>query len=246
MPPEVHQFGSLTCRTVSRQSTVNAPRLGVVFCHGFGAPGTDLVPLADALVQTAPSLGTDVEFLFPEAPVSLADQGMPGGRAWWLLSVSRLQAQLQSGNFAEIRETNPEGLAEARTALSAAIDAWRETRGLERSQIVLGGFSQGAMISVETAAGWDELPAGLVALSGTLIRESAWRAGLSRKPGLKVFQSHGTYDVVLPYIGGEWLKEVLTEAGANVTFRRFDGGHEIPWTVLTSLVEFLEGLLPNK
>lgn len=242
MDIEVLELGGLTCRVVPARSSTH-PQMGVVFCHGYGATGTDLVPLAEALVEAAPQLADGVHFLFPEAPQTLAEFGMPFGRAWWPLSVQRLQAQLQSGDFAAIRETIPPGIDEARLALTQAIDAWRALRGLERSAIVLGGFSQGAMISIETAAAWETPPRGLIALSGTLIHESAWRTGLASKPGLPVFQSHGEQDFVLPYIGAEWLRALFQETGADLRFCRFRGGHEIPWPVLEGMAEFLQDRL---
>lgn len=246
MDIDVLELGELTCRVVpGRRSSSQPARLGVVFCHGYGATGTDLVPLAEALIEAEPQLADGVHFLFPEAPRDLAELGMPFGRAWWPLSVQRLQAQLQSGDFAAIRETIPPGIDEARLALTNAIDAWRTTLNLERSSIVLGGFSQGAMISVETAAAWETPPRGLIALSGTLIHESAWRAGLARKSDLPVFQSHGEQDFVLPYIGAEWLRAMFQDVGADLQFCKFRGGHEIPWPVLEGVAEFLKARLSS-
>lgn len=238
------RIGPLYCRDVALPVEGRAAELGVVLCHGYGAPGTDLVMLGDALFQERPELAGRVRFLFPEAPVSLADQGMPGGRAWWPLNIQRLQAQLQAGSVDELRTVAPPGLDAARDALRTTLDAWRQEQGWDWSQLVIGGFSQGAMVSCETVAALSTSPAGLVALSGMLIHEPAWRTGLQAKPGLPVFQSHGQYDVVLPYVSGVWLKDLLTEAGADLQFVPFPGGHQIPWEVLESLGDFLTARLP--
>jgi phospholipase/carboxylesterase len=242
-PLETRQMGALRCHLYDQLPTGQQPDLGIVLCHGYGAPGTDLTQLGPALLQAEPALRPRVQFLFPEAPLSLAEFGMPGGRAWWQFSVQRLLSQLQTGRFDEVREVVPEGLAEARDALMASIDEWRVGAGLAWSQVVLGGFSQGAMITVETAAALSETPAGMILLSGTLIHESAWRQGLSRKPQLPAFQSHGRHDTILPYMGAEWLKGMLEESGVALTFLPFAGGHEISWEVLEGVGEFLKPFL---
>ena len=54
-----------------------------MLCHGYGAPASDLVRLAPELLRAAPRLAEGVRFVFPEAPQSLAELGMPGSRAWF-------------------------------------------------------------------------------------------------------------------------------------------------------------------
>src|SRR5258706_5087730 len=74
-----------------------APSLAVVLCHGYGAPGTDLVPLGDELARFVKQGGGDaasradsLRFYFPAAPDHA--QGVPFGRAWWQLDMQRLIA----------------------------------------------------------------------------------------------------------------------------------------------------------
>ncbi len=239
------RFGKLDCYVVDGFSEEHPPELGVVFCHGYGAPGTDLVPLSQALIQANPDLAERVQFLFPVGPRNLAELGMPSGRAWWPLSLQKVHAQLSAGRFHEIRETNPEGIDEARNALREAIDAWRQAAGLDLGRVVLGGFSQGAMITLELAASLESPPAALIVLSGTLIRETVWKQGLAGKSGLPVLQSHGHHDLVLPYLGGTWLKEILEGASVDLQFVDFVGGHEIPWEVLEEVGNFLEQRLDS-
>lgn len=239
------RFGTLECHVVDGFTHEHPPELGAVFCHGFGAPGSDLAPLAQAILQAQPELTERVQFLFPEAPLNLADLGMPGGRAWWPLSLQKVHAQLSAGRIHEVCETIPEGIDEARNALRDAIDAWRKAAGLDLERVVLGGFSQGAMITLELTAALDTLPAGLIVLSGTLIRETAWKQGFARKHGLPVLQTHGHYDMVLPYLGGTWLKDVLEEAAVELRFVDFAGGHEIPWEVLEEVGRFLQQQLKS-
>uniref|UniRef100_A0A7C2P2L4 Phospholipase n=1 Tax=Schlesneria paludicola TaxID=360056 RepID=A0A7C2P2L4_9PLAN len=233
------RYGSLNCRRVDWLPPGQLPQLGIVLCHGYGAPGTDLVPLAQALAQVQPSLKGRVQFLFPEAPLSLEDWGMPFGRAWWPLNLQRLQEQIAARRIDEVRAARPPGMPEAREALTAAVGAWFQETGLSWSRCVLGGFSQGAMLSVEVAVHLAERPAALTVLSGALVNEQTWRTEAARGLGPRVFQSHGRYDVILPFAMGQWLREVFADSGWPVEFHEFPGGHEIPYDVLESLGEFL-------
>ena len=245
--PLQHQsrrFGTLNCHVIDDLPAGTRPKLGFVLCHGYGAPGTDLLPLAQVLLQENPQLEQQIQFLFPEAPLSLEEIGLPGGRAWWPLNIRQLQLQLQANRIDEIRGACPPGLVEARDSAVAAIDAWRQAAGLNWSQVVIGGFSQGAMLTMEIIAHMPEAPAGMVLLSGTLIREGEWQRGLARRAGLPVLQTHGQYDVVLPFGAALWLKDLLTQAGCQLQFIPFPGGHEIPWEVLEALSEFLAQRLP--
>ena len=90
MPLRLANLGELTCRILSRVPETQHPQLVVVLCHGFGAPGTDLVPLGEELVDLRPELAESVEFIFPAAPLSLEDIGLAGGRAWWHIDMEEL------------------------------------------------------------------------------------------------------------------------------------------------------------
>ncbi len=83
-------LGGLSCRVLQQASPGASLELAVVLCHGFGAPGDDLVSLAPEILRARPELAQKVRFVFPEAPLSLAGQGYGGGRAWWPLDVQRL------------------------------------------------------------------------------------------------------------------------------------------------------------
>ena len=97
--PPVYQFdrrriGSLDCGVVRPQDEDSPINTLAVFSHGFGANGDDLVGVAGELLQIMP-LQTGMIFVFPEAPLSLESEGIPGGRAWWNLSIQRLISALE-------------------------------------------------------------------------------------------------------------------------------------------------------
>jgi phospholipase/carboxylesterase len=240
---ETH-WGGLTCRVIDALPAGTAPKLGVLLCHGYGAPGTDLLPFAAALGQIDRRLADGVQFVFPEAPLTLEDIGHPIGRAWWRLDLERLQRQLQSRQVDEVRNNQPAELPAARRALTEVLAEWSRDSGLPVSRCVLGGFSQGAMLSIDVALHLPESPAGLAVLSGCLHNEQEWLGLVAARSGLPVFQSHGTYDYLLPYFTGLWVRDLLETAGCAVEFVEFPGGHEIPWNVLERLAAFLVARLP--
>ena len=106
---------------------------------------------------------------------------------------------------------------------------------MPRGHIVLGGFSQGAMLSCDVALRSARPLAGLVLMSGTLLAEDEWRRGMAARAGLKVLMSHGDRDPLLPIAGAERLRDLFTTAGLDVTWRPFHGQHEIPGQVLDEL-----------
>jgi phospholipase/carboxylesterase len=82
--------------------------------------------------------------------------------------------------------------------------------------------------------------AGLVLLSGTLINRAGWEPRMKARAGLRVLQSHGTMDPLLPYRAAETLRDLLVAAGADLTWIAFPGGHEIPPPILETLGDFLQ------
>jgi len=212
----------------------------VLLCHGFGASGDDLVSL-HRVVEATPGL----RWFFPEAPLSV-DLGMGmAGRAWWPIDMVKLQVAMQRGLHRDLQEEQPEGMDAAADALRGCIDALEAEHGVERSRLVIGGFSQGSMVTTEVALHAEKPFAGLVALSGTLLCRSRWKAAAeARGAALSVYQSHGRFDPILPFAGAEGLRDLLTAAGAQVTFRPFGGQHEIPYPVLEGLGAFLKQRLP--
>lgn len=236
------KLGGLDCRILDALPVGQRPELEVVLCHGFGAPGTDLVPVGAEILRAAPHLAEKVQFVFPAAPLSLDDQGLYGGRAWWPLDIARLSLAIERGELRDQRHHTPDELPAARDKLMEAIQALQAETGLPLSRFVLGGFSQGAMIATETALRLPQSPAALIIWSGALLCENVWRELAKNHPGLPVFQSHGRFDPILPFEGAVWLRELLQEAGAEVTFLEFDGQHTIPLEALEHTVALLDRL----
>lgn len=209
----------------------------VVLLHGFGAPGEDLVPFGTAL-----GLPRDVRFVFPAAPLSLDDQGMFGGRAWWHIDMERLQLAIMTGRARDLSKDVPEGLPVARERVLALLDEVEGKLGAPFERIVLGGFSQGAMLACDVALHAERRLGGLILLSGTFLCEHEWRPRMAARRGLRVFQSHGAVDPLLPFELAERLRDALVEAGLDLDWIAFRGGHEIPPAVLARLQSFLRSI----
>ncbi|GAB5404505.1 MAG: phospholipase/carboxylesterase [Aureliella sp.] len=238
-------ISQLDCVTVLPETASGesvAPVALAVFCHGFGAGGDDLVGLAGELLQTL-SVDSPVALVFPAAPIDLTDSGMPGGRAWWLLSIQSLLSAMEEGRYEQIRMQVPEGIDDARQKLTDVVESTLTRFSLDHSRLLLGGFSQGAMLSVEVAtSGLSAAPAALALYSGALICEKKWSAEAGRLKQTAIFQSHGTQDPILPLQTGVWLQEMLEEAGCAVDFVKFVGPHTIPTEALTATAAMLSKL----
>ena len=211
--------------------------MAMVLCHGFGAPGDDLVGLADAI--DAPP-GTVM--VFPEALHSLQDLVQQpfyaDARAWWLIDFARLERAISRGELRDLSGDVPEGLAEARAALGAMLDELAKEEPSRR--LVLGGFSQGAMLSLDLALREPAREvAGLVLLSGTMIAEAEWSPLMAARSGTPLFQSHGDSDPKLPFAIAGRLRDALRKSGLEVTFEPFAGPHTIPPRALQRLGEWL-------
>ena len=211
----------------------------VVLCHGFGAPGDDLASIGQELARAVPSLGQSVRFVFPQAPLSLDGAGWGDARAWWMIDMVKLQLAQQTGQMRDLRTEKPPGMAEARDQLVQLLTEIQTETGVPWSKIVLGGFSQGAMIAVETIRHLPEHIGGAVLYSGTLINEVEWKVPSANIKGLSIVQSHGRTDVILPYSLSLELKQLLEEQGATVRFVEFAGGHTITHTALQATAELL-------
>lgn len=235
-------IGPLQCRISGDPARA---QLSVFLCHGYGAPGTDLVPLADEIYSIDGSLKDKIAFVFPEAPHSLESLGMPGGRVWWPINMMKLQEILQTNQLEELTKAEPPGMAETREMFLQFLQAFQTKFDVTTQRCVLGGFSQGAMLTTDISLRLPVSPAGLLIYSGTLLCENDWRALVAGRKGLRVLQTHGMQDPILPFAAAEMLYDLLNSAGLDITFQPFAGPHTIPWQALEMTIKLLNHLLPE-
>jgi phospholipase/carboxylesterase len=200
--------------------------LAVVVLHGWGAPGDDLVPLAEALMRPG------VRFFVPAAPLP----EMGGGRAWWHLDPYTRPPHATSDQLPAGFLPTPAVVA-ARTAVQGVIATAVERHA--PASVALLGFSQGAMLAIDVALAGAPGVDRVVAMSGVLLMDSV--PALSALPATKprFLLTHGRQDPVVPLQGGAYAKDLLARHGFSVTWRPFDGGHAIPPAALAEASRFL-------
>ena len=236
--------GELEVHVVQPEPGARPPLL-VVFNHGFGASGEDLVPFVPELLEREPRLAP-VRFAFPAAPISMGQASWGDSRAWWPIDWMKLSTLSRTAEGRErLRNEVPVGLVSARRKLQGSIEALLASTGLGPERVVLGGFSQGGMVATDLALHWEHRPGALIALSAVPVTADIWRKLAPRRAGLPVILSHGRQDPVLPYSEGEALRELLTAAGLAVEFIPFDGPHTVHPDALDRMARLLGSLLPT-
>ena len=234
------QLGPLRCRVIDALPIGETPQKLVILNHGFGAPGDDLADFGPMLIESSDRIAETCRFIFPEAPIDLGPMGMPGGRAWWPINMAKLAEINETHDFDQLTQLEPPGMKEASQMLSETIQASLASAGLDQSQLVLGGFSQGAMVSTCVTLTECLNPQLLVLFSGTLLHRAEWQRLAIEHPGCAVLQSHGRQDSILPLAPAIQLKDMLTGAGFMVEFIEFNGPHTIPMNVLQRLQQKLD------
>ncbi len=166
------------------------PAGALVLLHGRGADERDLFPLLDLLDPERRLLGVT-----PGGPHHLP----PGGRHWYALG--------------GIPTPDPATFAATAPRLAAFLDGLP----VPMDRVVLGGFSQGTVMSYAMSLGPGRpRPAGLVAMSGFLPRVADWPLEPERLRGVPVGIAHGSLDPVIPAQFAAEAEATLTAAGADV------------------------------
>ena len=181
------------------------PEGALILLHGRGADERDLHSLLDALDPERRLLGAT-----PRGPLSLP----PGGAHWYQLH--------------QLGYPDPPTFRDTFARASAWLDGFAGEHGIGMERTVLGGFSQGAVMSYALGLGAGRpRPAAIVALSGFVPTVEAWELDLRTPPLPPVAIGHGTLD---PVIGVEWgrrARALLEEAGFDVLYRESPMPHTI-------------------
>jgi phospholipase/carboxylesterase len=173
-----------------RRDAAGEPEGALVLLHGRGADENDLYPLLDLLDPERRLLG-----ITPGGPHHLP----PGGRHWYALG--------------GIPTPDPVTFYEAAPRLAAFLD----TLPVPLDRVVLGGFSQGTVMSWAMSLGPDRpRPAAVVAMSGFLPRVNGWPLQPERLAGVPVAIAHGSLDPVIPAQFAAEAAATLEAAGADV------------------------------
>lgn len=237
------RYGALDCIVIDGGPS---PTIPVILCHGYGAPGHDLAGIAPEWITLLGADASSFRFVFPAAPHTLAELGMLDGRAWWPINMAALAQAVQAATFDQLHDKEPPGLPTAREQLYETIHEIKKDLGGDQVPMALGGFSQGAMLAIDTSLrGEFDPPKLLIVFSGAVICQSEWQANMpARLEKSHVYQSHGLIDPILPFSSAERLRELIEEAGIESEFHPFMGPHTIDAESIAKTAMLLKKLLP--
>jgi phospholipase/carboxylesterase len=203
----------------------------IILFHGYGASSSDLAPLADEI-----NVPEGTNWIFPDGPISVPIGPQMTGKAWFPIDMAEIEKAMMAGTHRDMSGTTPPGLSEARLSAEEMLHDLH----VPMDKIILGGFSQGAMLATDLTLNSETTPKGLALLSSTLLNKDIWSSLAKKKSPLHFFQSHGTTDQVLGYQQAQNLYKTLTEQGMTGDFTEFNGGHEIPPIVLKNLSQYIK------
>jgi phospholipase/carboxylesterase len=198
----------------------------VVLLHGWGDWGESYIDIGEMLCEEK------YRFVFPTGP-----EEVPGAmNGWFMLDPS-------FRNFAK-------RAAKARPMFNKLMDALLEHYQTPASRTVIGGFSQGGMMTLEAGLRYKsktgERVAALIALSSLLpaddeatlpeLNQAIAELAQAKTP---VFVAHGVYDQVIPVQAGRVSQQILNEAGVPVEYFEFPGYHEMSMDELKQIKNFL-------
>ena len=194
------------------------PEGGLVLFHGRGTSEHDLYPLLDALDPERRLYGAT-----PRGPLVLP----PGGAHWYIV---------RDIGYPD-RETF--------TASYELAQRWLDELPVPIERTVIGGFSQGAVMSWALALGKGRpRPAGIIALSGFIPTVEGFELDLS-PPLPPAAIGHGTYDPIISVEWGRRAKQLLEEAGADVLYRESPMPHSVDPAFIGELQSWLSDVLSS-
>jgi phospholipase/carboxylesterase len=197
------------------------PAGALVLLHGRGTNEHDLMPLLEVLDPNRRLLGVT-----PRGPLILP----PGGAHWY---ISR-----------GIPGPDPQTFRASLELVSGWLGALLDENGLDRDRLILGGFSQGAVMSYALGLGDRQpRPRGIIALSGFMPEVPGFELDLNGLEGYPVALGHGSYDPVIPVEWGHRARDRLLEAGAAVAWRESPMPHSVDPDYLGELAGWVVGLL---
>lgn len=200
----------------------------VIFLHGYGADGADLLGLADPLGAHLP----DTVFLAPDAAERCRNN--PFGYQWfpipWLDGSSEAEAKA--------------GMAQSAQDLDAFLDARLAEEGMTPDRLAVIGFSQGTMMALHVLPRRAAPVAALVGFSGRMLAPERLEAEAVSKP--PVLLIHGDRDDMVPFAEMGLAGRALTEAGFETYGHVMKGtGHGIAPDGLSVALGFLTEKLPG-
>jgi len=199
-----------------RQEAAGEPEGALILFHGRGTSEQDLYPLLDELDPERRRLGVTLR-----APLELN----PGGFHWYVVR--------------RVGYPDPATFLPTYAEVSGWLDSFAEETGIPAGRTVLGGFSQGAVMSYALGLGPGRpRPQAIVAMSGFVPQVEGFELDLAA-PLPPVAIAHGTFDPVISVEFGRAAKQLLEQAGADVLYREGAYPHAVDPQFLREVASWL-------
>jgi phospholipase/carboxylesterase len=198
------------------------PAGALVLMHGRGVDENDLFPLLDLLDPER-----RLEAFTPRAPLQ-----PPGhtGNHWYVVE--------------RVGYPDRPSFAHTYEVLGGWLQSVSEETGIAASRTVLGGFSQGGVMSYAMGLGPGRpVPAAIVAMSSFVPEVECWAPDFSGRAELPVYHAHGTADPIIPVEFGRGARDLL-EGKVKLTYREHPGGHTIDPRAFAEIAEFVARAVP--
>ena len=197
----------------------------VLLFHGVGSSAQNMLPVGQQLAAAYPN----ATVISVQAPFA-----SDFGQGWQWFSVAGIT-----------EDNRPARVAEAMPLFVKAVQAWQQHTGVTAHGTVLVGFSQGAIMALESTqlgTGEEPLAGRVVALSGRFAQDPRVA------PATTVLHFiHGKHDPVMPYAHTVRAAELLIQQGADVTADIIPFlEHAVTSEVLELVVERLQGYVPQR
>ncbi|KAI9138474.1 Phospholipase/carboxylesterase/thioesterase [Paraphysoderma sedebokerense] len=204
----------------------------VIFCHGLGDSGHGWAPVGQMLAPSLPH----VKWIFPHAPVQPVTLNMGFRMPSWYDIYS-----LSDRDGKEDEKGLKESVDKVLALVKKEVDS-----GIPSDRIVIGGFSQGAALSLLSMLTGDTKFAGVAALSGYLpMRNKAKELMKETNKSTPIFMGHGDADEVVQHKWGSLTADALKALGYSVEFHTYRGmPHSASDDELKDVLGFLKKIVP--
>jgi phospholipase/carboxylesterase len=194
----------------------------LVLHHGRGSNEQDLIGLADVFDPER-----RLHVVSPRAPLEF--QGMPGAH-WYVVQ--------------RVGFPHAETFLPTLKMLNAFHDSLYERTGVGPERTILGGFSQGSVMSFATGLSGDRpAPAGILGISGFIPGADDWTPDFASRPDMPILIAHGRRDPVITFDFAEQARDLIEAAGLPLTFMPSDAGHNIDPPQVPGIVDWISSTL---
>lgn len=202
--------------------------VGIILIHGYGASMHDLYPLWEMWHQEG------FNWYFPNGVLPLPGAYF-GGRSWFSIDIQALEEAMRTGKHRDMKNSSPPEFV----STLASLEPYVQEIAKRHKKLIIGGFSQGAMCCSHLAMNENLKFDGLILLSGALLAQDKFQ---EKANGIKFYQSHGIQDQILGIDGARDLNQKLVSLGFEGKLHEFQGGHEIPTSVLHGVKDYLKSI----